>query len=317
MGWWAAGKSATTRRCTSTCGRPTSIPTDSTAHRSVRLWPPEGRGRSRRLPRCACRSWSTARRNRWTTTPRWALASKQELVEQYAHNFYFGCEADDPCNVWAFDARMPARLKAMLGTDVGHWDVTDFADVLPETWEMVEDELISERDFRELTFSQRGRAAHAHESRLLQRHSRRGGRRTRAGDYETGGEVRVSDPTIIYTHTDEAPALATYSLLPIVRAYAAKAGVDVETPRHLAGRADHRQLPRTPRSQTSASATRWPSSASWPRRPKPTSSSCPTSPPPFRSSRPPSPSSSSRAMRVPDYPDEPKSDAEREILEAL
>jgi isocitrate dehydrogenase len=35
--------------------------------------------------------------------------------------------------------------------------------------------------------------------------------------------------TIIYTHTDEAPLLATYSFLPIIQAYAAKAGVDVET----------------------------------------------------------------------------------------
>ena len=33
---------------------------------------------------------------------------------------------------------------------------------------------------------------------------------------------------IIYTHTDEAPALATHSLLPIVQAFAAAAGVDVE-----------------------------------------------------------------------------------------
>ncbi len=33
---------------------------------------------------------------------------------------------------------------------------------------------------------------------------------------------------IIYTHTDEAPMLATYSLLPVVQAYAAKAGVAVE-----------------------------------------------------------------------------------------
>ena len=39
----------------------------------------------------------------------------------------------------------------------------------------------------------------------------------------------MSDATIIYTHTDEAPALATYSLLPIIRAYAAKAGVTIET----------------------------------------------------------------------------------------
>ncbi|HVX54728.1 NADP-dependent isocitrate dehydrogenase [Nocardioides sp.] len=34
---------------------------------------------------------------------------------------------------------------------------------------------------------------------------------------------------IIYTYTDEAPLLATYSFLPIVEAYAAKAGVAVET----------------------------------------------------------------------------------------
>jgi isocitrate dehydrogenase len=34
---------------------------------------------------------------------------------------------------------------------------------------------------------------------------------------------------IIYTHTDEAPLLATYSFLPIIEAYASTAGVDVET----------------------------------------------------------------------------------------
>ncbi len=35
--------------------------------------------------------------------------------------------------------------------------------------------------------------------------------------------------TIIYTETDEAPALATYSLLPIIQAFARTAGVNVET----------------------------------------------------------------------------------------
>jgi len=39
----------------------------------------------------------------------------------------------------------------------------------------------------------------------------------------------MTDPTIIYTETDEAPALATYSLLPIVQAFARAAGVVVET----------------------------------------------------------------------------------------
>ena len=36
-------------------------------------------------------------------------------------------------------------------------------------------------------------------------------------------------PSIIYTITDEAPALATYSFLPIVQAYSKKAGIAVET----------------------------------------------------------------------------------------
>jgi isocitrate dehydrogenase len=34
---------------------------------------------------------------------------------------------------------------------------------------------------------------------------------------------------IIYTKTDEAPALATYSLLPIVNTFTEAAGVEVET----------------------------------------------------------------------------------------
>ncbi|HEY5109318.1 MAG TPA: NADP-dependent isocitrate dehydrogenase [Acidimicrobiales bacterium] len=39
----------------------------------------------------------------------------------------------------------------------------------------------------------------------------------------------MTESTIIYTHTDEAPLLATYSLLPVVQAYAAQAGVSVVT----------------------------------------------------------------------------------------
>ncbi|RAL23001.1 NADP-dependent isocitrate dehydrogenase [Lujinxingia litoralis] len=39
----------------------------------------------------------------------------------------------------------------------------------------------------------------------------------------------MTKPTIIYTKTDEAPALATYSFLPVVEAFAATAGVRVET----------------------------------------------------------------------------------------
>ncbi|WP_214320789.1 NADP-dependent isocitrate dehydrogenase [Nonomuraea sediminis] len=39
----------------------------------------------------------------------------------------------------------------------------------------------------------------------------------------------MTDSTIIYTYTDEAPALATYSFLPVIEAYASTAGVRVES----------------------------------------------------------------------------------------
>ncbi|RYD36987.1 MAG: hypothetical protein EOP87_04475, partial [Verrucomicrobiaceae bacterium] len=38
-----------------------------------------------------------------------------------------------------------------------------------------------------------------------------------------------ASPTIIYTKTDEAPALATYSFLPIVQAFTKHSGIAVET----------------------------------------------------------------------------------------
>ena len=39
----------------------------------------------------------------------------------------------------------------------------------------------------------------------------------------------TENATIIYTHTDEAPALATYSFLPIVQAFLKSTGIQVET----------------------------------------------------------------------------------------
>ncbi len=41
--------------------------------------------------------------------------------------------------------------------------------------------------------------------------------------------MSTDNSKIIYTITDEAPALATYSLLPIIQAYTASSGIDVET----------------------------------------------------------------------------------------
>jgi len=45
----------------------------------------------------------------------------------------------------------------------------------------------------------------------------------------TPGKYMSDQPTIIYTHTDEAPALATYSLLPIIKAFCSTSGINIET----------------------------------------------------------------------------------------
>ncbi len=52
--------------------------------------------------------------------------------------------------------------------------------------------------------------------------------RTGPGSTATG-KTRTETAKISYTHTDEAPALATYSFLPIVEAFAEACGVEIET----------------------------------------------------------------------------------------
>jgi hypothetical protein len=48
---------------------------------------------------------------------------------------------------------MAVKLKAMMSSDIGHWDVTDMNEVVEEAHELVEDGLISEEDFRDYTFT--------------------------------------------------------------------------------------------------------------------------------------------------------------------
>lgn len=84
------------------------------------------------------------------------IARPEDLRDLFVDNFYFGCEADDPMNAWAFNRRgnpFGARLRALFGSDIGHFDVADMTAVLPEAYELVEDGLISAEDFREFTFA--------------------------------------------------------------------------------------------------------------------------------------------------------------------
>jgi hypothetical protein len=80
------------------------------------------------------------------------IQSKADVRAVFAENFYFGCEADDHATVMAFDPRMGVRLRPVFSSDFTHFDVPDFADVLPEAHEAVERGYMTDQDFREFTF---------------------------------------------------------------------------------------------------------------------------------------------------------------------
>jgi predicted TIM-barrel fold metal-dependent hydrolase len=82
--------------------------------------------------------------------------SAEALGRLFAERFFFGCEADDPLNALAWDrARNPfgVSLHALFGSDIGHWDVPEIADVLVEAFGLVEQGIVSEDDFRRFAFA--------------------------------------------------------------------------------------------------------------------------------------------------------------------
>ena len=87
---------------------------------------------------------------------RCGIESIEDIRDLFVPNFFFGCEADDRMVAWAFNTKvnpMGARLGAMMSSDIGHWDVNDMTEVVEEAYELVEDGLISEDDFRDFTFT--------------------------------------------------------------------------------------------------------------------------------------------------------------------
>lgn len=83
------------------------------------------------------------------------ITSPEGVLDVFTRQFHFGCEADDPTSAFAFDTRinpLGAQLRAMFASDIGHWDVPDVLDVVPEAWEMVERGIVDEAGFRAFAF---------------------------------------------------------------------------------------------------------------------------------------------------------------------
>src|SRR5262249_43946409 len=85
------------------------------------------------------------------------IDSKQDICKLFSDNFYFGCEADDRTTLWAFDSRMGFRPRPVFSSDLTHFEVPDFAEVILEAFEMMEKGFVTEQDFRELTFTNAAR----------------------------------------------------------------------------------------------------------------------------------------------------------------
>lgn len=81
------------------------------------------------------------------------IPDKETLKTLFRRNFFFGAEADDPMTAIAFDPRMRMDLKPVLGSDIGHFDVIDATEVVEEAYELVEDGLINEDNFRDFVFA--------------------------------------------------------------------------------------------------------------------------------------------------------------------
>lgn len=84
------------------------------------------------------------------------VSGPDDIIEQFTRCYSFGCEADDALVPLAFD---PARngsgatLRALFGSDIGHWDVADMTHVLPEAYEHVEHGLLNDAQMQAFVYT--------------------------------------------------------------------------------------------------------------------------------------------------------------------
>ena len=83
------------------------------------------------------------------------MTEVEDLRGLFCERFYFGCEADDRMQSVAFNRRLSpvgVPLRPVLGSDIGHWDVMDARTIVAEAYSLVEAQLLTPVDFRQLTF---------------------------------------------------------------------------------------------------------------------------------------------------------------------
>ncbi|MBD3887256.1 amidohydrolase family protein [Phormidium tenue FACHB-886] len=80
----------------------------------------------------------------------------EDIRDRWVNSFFFGSESDDRTIAAAFNDKanpLGVKINAIYSSDVGHWDVPDLTTPLAESWELVQEGVISEADFKAYVFS--------------------------------------------------------------------------------------------------------------------------------------------------------------------
>ena len=84
------------------------------------------------------------------------MTEVRDLRKLFCDRFYFGCEADDRMMSVGFNRKLSpvgAPLKAVFGSDIGHWDVMDARSILSEAYGLVGAGMLTNDDFKALTWT--------------------------------------------------------------------------------------------------------------------------------------------------------------------
>jgi hypothetical protein len=79
------------------------------------------------------------------------IKQRNDIYERFVPRFFFGCEADDRTVAFAFSDvnAFSARLQPVLSSDISHWDVLDMAEVVADSFKLVQKEILTERQYED------------------------------------------------------------------------------------------------------------------------------------------------------------------------
>jgi hypothetical protein len=83
------------------------------------------------------------------------IQSVEDIKSRWVDNFFFGSESDDRTIAHAFNHKanpLGVKINAIYSSDVGHWDVPDLTDALAEAFELAQEGVITDADFKAYVF---------------------------------------------------------------------------------------------------------------------------------------------------------------------